>query len=202
MSASGDVPRDSGQSPAALFLTFDDGPDRSWTPRVLDLLAQANARATFFVIGEQALREPGLVRRMAAEGHAVGNHTFSHRHPWTLSEDRAVAQVRDGCSAIATVLGQPPRFYRAPHGRHRRCMTEAAAECGEVTVDWHLSAVDWGPFGTAPRIAARLRRAGAGDIVLMHDGRNRHNRPDELLRVLPAFLEELAGRGSGSVALG
>lgn len=188
--------------PAPIFLTFDDGPDRDWTPRVLDLLAQADARATFFVLGEQALREPALVRRIAAEGHAVGNHTFSHRHPWTLTWDQAVAQVQGGCNAIETVLGQRPRFYRAPHGRDRRCMTDAAVACGETPVGWHLSAVDWGPLGTASRIATRLRRAGAGNIVLMHDGRNRHNRPDELLRVLPAFLAELAGRNLHPVAIG
>ncbi len=186
---------------APVFLTFDDGPDRDWTPRVLDLLAQADARATFFMLGEQALREPELVRRIAAEGHAIGNHTFSHRHPWTLSWDQAVAQVQGGCNAIETVLGQRPQFYRAPHGRDRRCMTDAAVACGETSVGWNLSAVDWGPLGTASRIAARLRRVRAGDIVLMHDGRNRHNRPDELLRVLPAFLEDLSQRHLNPVAL-
>lgn len=186
---------------APIFLTFDDGPDRDWTPRVLDLLAQADARGTFFVLGEQALREPALVRRIVAEGHVVGNHTFSHRHPWTLSRDQAVAQVQSGCNAIETVLGQRPQFYRAPHGRDRRCMTDAAVACGETPVGWHLSAVDWGPLGTAPRIAARLRRVRAGDIVLMHDARNRHNRPDELLRVLPAFLEDLSHRRLNPVAL-
>jgi peptidoglycan/xylan/chitin deacetylase (PgdA/CDA1 family) len=185
----------------SVFLTFDDGPDPDWTPQILDLLSQANARATFFVIGEQALRAPALVRRIVAEGHAVGNHTFSHRHPWVMSEAQAAAQVQDGCSAISEVLGQTPRFYRAPHGRQRRCMTQAAAACGEITVDWQLSAVDWGPLGTAARIAARLARVAANDIVLMHDGRNRHNRPDELLRVLPAFLDELSNRGLRPIAL-
>ena len=67
---------------------------------------------------------------------------------------------------------------------------------------WNLSAVDWGPLGTAPRIAARLRRVRAGDIVLMHDGRNRHNRPEELLRVLPAFLAELTGRNLRPAVIG
>jgi peptidoglycan-N-acetylglucosamine deacetylase len=187
---------------ASVFLTFDDGPDPDWTPQILDLLSRAGVRATFFVIGEQALREPALVRRIAAEGHVVGNHTFSHRHPWVMSEAQAAAQVRDGCSAIAEVLGQKPRFYRAPHGRHRRCMTQAAAACGEIPVDWQLSAVDWGPLGSAARIAARLRRVAANDIVLMHDGRNRHNRPDELLRVLPGFLDELSNRNLRPIALG
>ncbi|HEY6644051.1 polysaccharide deacetylase family protein [Povalibacter sp.] len=184
-----------------VFLTFDDGPDPEWTPRILDLLLRADVRASFFVIGVHAQHEPALVRRMAAEGHTVGNHTFSHRHPWLLSNQDAAAQVHEGCNAITAVLGQMPMFYRAPHGRHRQCMIDAAVACGEIPVPWQLSAVDWGPLGTAARIAARLRRIRPDDIVLMHDGRNRHNRPDELLRVLPGFLDELADRGLRPVAL-
>ena len=71
-----------------VYLTFDDGPDPRWTPQVLELLAQARMHATFFAIGECAQREPELMRRVVAGGHAVGNHTFSHRHPWLMSSRR------------------------------------------------------------------------------------------------------------------
>lgn len=178
-----------------VHLTFDDGPDRQWTPRVLDALAAAQASATFFVIGRQAQRAPELLRRMLAEGHEVGNHTFSHRHPWTLSRAAARAEVLDGAAVLADLLGQAPRFFRPPHGRTRPCMTAAARAAGQRLVLWHRSAIDWGPFGSAARILARLRATRRGEIVLMHDGRNRHNRPAELLRVLPDFLRELHRRG-------
>jgi len=177
-----------------IYLTFDDGPDPEWTPRILDVLAEAQAHATFFVIGTQAQRAPLLVQRIAAEGHAVGNHTFSHRHPWTMSAASARAEVRDGAAVIADILGRPAEFYRAPHGRLRECMKAEATRCGHRIVHWHVSAIDWGPLGTAERIATRLNAVRSGDVVLMHDGRNRHNRPDELIRVLPAFLAELASR--------
>lgn len=177
-----------------LYFTFDDGPDPEWTPKILDLLAQARVPATFFVVGEFARQQPALLRRVAADGHAIGNHTLRHRHPWTLSAGAARAEVRDGADAIAQIVGQRPRFYRAPHGRDRRCMTDEAASLGAIRVGWDVSAIDWGPLGSAGRIAARLHSAGDGDVILMHDGRNRHNRPDELLRVLPAFLRELPGR--------
>ncbi len=178
-----------------VFLTFDDGPDREWTPRILDELARAQVQATFFMIGTAAVREPALVRRIASEGHAIGNHTASHRHPWAMRTSAARQEVQEGSRMIAGILGQPPRFFRAPHGRERACMTDEATRCGQQLVRWDLSAVDWGPLGRADRIAARLQRTAADDIVLMHDGRNRHNRPDELLRVLPSFLQELANRG-------
>lgn len=81
-------------------------------------------------------------------------------------------------------------------------MVEAARECGETAVHWDISAVDWGWFGRAERIAQRLRRVCAGNIVLMHDGANRHNHPEELLRVLPRFIEELQRRNLRAVPLG
>lgn len=188
-------------SGACVHLTFDDGPDPEWTPQVLDVLAAAEMRATFFVIGRQAHRHPELVRRVSAAGHEVANHTFDHRHPWTMSDRVARSQVRDGALVLGDILGHPPRLYRPPHGRGRACMIEEAARCGETPVGWNLSAVDWGPFGIAHRIAVRLRRSRPGDIVLMHDGRNRHNRPDELLQALPGFLDELRLRHLRSMPL-
>lgn len=183
-----------------LYLTFDDGPDPRWTPQILDLLAQAQMHATFFAIGESAQREPALMRSVAAAGHAVGNHTYSHRHPWFMRSRAARAQVRDGAKALSDVLGREPVLYRPPHGRARPCMSDEARLHGERTVMWDRSAIDWGWLGTAPRIAERLARVRPGDIVLMHDGRNQHNRPDQLLQVLPDFLRELARRGLRSIA--
>jgi peptidoglycan-N-acetylglucosamine deacetylase len=183
-----------------IYLTFDDGPDPRSTPQILDLLAQAQMHATFFAIGEFAQREPALLRSVAAAGHAVGNHTFSHRHPWLMRSRAARAQVRDGAKALSDVLGREPFLYRPPHGRARPCMTDEARLRGERVVMWDRSAIDWGWLGTAPRIAERLARVRAGDIVLMHDGRNQHNRPDQLLQALPEFLRELTRRGLRSVA--
>jgi len=182
-----------------IYLTFDDGPDPGWTPRVLDLLAQARMHATFFAIGEFAQREPALMRSIAASGHAIGNHTYSHRHPWLMRSSAARAQVRDGAKALGDVLGREPLLYRPPHGRARPCMTDEARLHGERMVMWDRSAIDWGWFGSAPRIAARLARVRDGEIVLMHDGRNQHNRPDQLLQVLPEFLRELERRGLRSI---
>lgn len=178
-----------------IYLTFDDGPDPEWTPRVLDALAAAQVKATFFAIGEQAQRAPEVMRRIQAGGHAIGNHTFSHRHPWFMSQRTARAQVRDGANALSDVLGAAPKFYRPPHGRERACMSDEAHRCGEQVVLWDISAVDWGPLGAAAGIGKRLNRIKGGDVVLMHDGRNQHNRPDQMLQILPALLHQLSSRG-------
>jgi chitooligosaccharide deacetylase len=196
------LPNASTATISSVYLTFDDGPDPQWTPKILDALTAVQVRATFFVIGACALRYPELVRRAHADGHEIANHTFDHRHPWFLPAVAARQQVIDGSKAIADILGHVPRFYRAPHGRDRPCMTAAAGECGELPVHWNVSAIDWGWLGSAERIARRLRRVQAEDIVLMHDGANRHNRPAELMRVLPAFLAELQSRNLRAVPLG
>lgn len=183
--------------PAAgpVYLTFDDGPDAHWTPRILDLLAQADVRATFFVIGRLALGQPALLRRIAACGHEIGNHTWSHRHPWAMPPAAARQEVRDGAAAIADLTGRAPKFFRPPHGRLRRCMIEAAERDGQTLVLWDRSAVDWGPLGGAAGIARRLLAVQDGAIVLMHDGGRGINRPGELAKVLPRFLAHLRQRG-------
>lgn len=178
-----------------ICLTFDDGPDPEWTPRFLDVLEEARVRATFFVVGHAARRYRTLLRHIAAAGHEIGNHTYAHRHPWTLTPTDARREVEDGSAAIADVLGQAPRLFRPPHGRLRPTMTEAAGAQGQRTVLWSLSARDWGAFAQASRIESRLSRAAAGDIVLMHDGRNRRNHPWETLHALPALLGRLRKAG-------
>ncbi|MCC7548945.1 MAG: polysaccharide deacetylase family protein [Burkholderiales bacterium] len=178
-----------------VHLTFDDGPDPLWTPAVLDALAQCGVRATFFAVGRAARAHPGLVRRIVEAGHALGNHTWSHRHPWLLRRHEAVAEVLDGAHAIADVTGTPVRLFRPPHGRMRACMAEAAAAAGQRTLLWTRSAVDWGALATPAGIARRLARVRDGDIVLMHDAARGSNRPQSLLHVLPGFLWRLQQEG-------
>lgn len=177
------------------YLTFDDGPDPQWTPRVLDVLARAEVRATFFVIGRLAERSAPLLREIRAHGHVVGNHAFSHRHPWTLTRARARAEVRSGSDAISQALGERPQWFRPPHGRLGAYLVEAAREEGQRVALWSLSAIDWGPLATPERILSRLAGLQAGDIVLMHDGPLRHNRPDRTLEALPVVLAALARTG-------
>jgi len=183
-----------------IYLTFDDGPDDDWTPRVLGALDRAGARATFFVIGRAARNSPALLRRVAAAGHEIGNHGYNHRHPWAISVADARAEVRDGADAIAQSTGAMPRLYRPAFGRLRRAMSDEAADRGQRLVLWTRSAIDWGAFGRARGVERRISAASAGDIVLMHDGRNRSNHPEVTVEVLPRVLHRFADRGL-SVAL-
>ena len=189
------------ESNDAVALTFDDGPDPDYTPAVLDLLAAAQVPATFFLIAREALRHPGLVRRIVAEGHTLGNHGWSHRHPWLQSAAGARRELRDGAVALTQLAGVAVRWYRPPHGRLRPCLRLASAAQGQQVALWSKSAIDWGIWADAARVARRLARVQAGDIVLMHDGRNRHNRPAVTLQALPALLADLRQRGLRAVRL-
>ena len=94
----------------------------------------------------------------------------------------------DGAAAVADITGTQPAYFRPPHGRLNRCMMETAMATGQSVLLWSLSVRDWGAFGRAGSITERLGRARSEDIVLMHDGPMRINRPDQLLRALPEFL--------------
>jgi peptidoglycan-N-acetylglucosamine deacetylase len=181
--------------PPDVCLTFDDGPDPCFTGRVLDVLAAARVKASFFVVGEAVQRYPQLVARMAREGHSIGNHSFSHRHPWGQGEVQARIEVRRTSEAIAAVTGSEPRWFRPPHGRLTRPMLEQASSASMRTVLWSRSAVDWGPLGTGRRVASRLQTIRAGDIVLMHDAPRHRNHPEVTLALLPGLIEHLHRQG-------
>jgi peptidoglycan-N-acetylglucosamine deacetylase len=177
-----------------LALTFDDGPDSDHTPRLLDLLASAEVRATFFVLGRHAVRQPALVRRMIGEGHTLGSHGWSHAHPWWQSQRSAIRDVTRAAEALADLCGERVRWFRPPFGRLRHCMRTAAEAEGQHLVLWSRSVIDWGPFGTPSAIERRLRAALPGDILLLHDARNKRNRPDATLHALSATLPALRDR--------
>lgn len=175
-----------------VYLTFDDGPDAHWTPRILDALEGGQARASFFVIGQLAQRCAPLLRQAHAAGHAICNHGWSHRHPWTLGRARALQEVRGGADAIAQAIGASPVWFRPPHGRLSPWLAAAARAEQQRIVLWSVSAVDWGPLGAPGQVARRAGMARPGDVVLLHDGPWLHNRPASTLDALPAILQRFA----------
>lgn len=175
-------------------MTFDDGPDPLYTPKLLDILARYDAKATFFVMGEAAQKYPKLLEKIVESGHAIGNHTYSHGHPWIMTAARARDEVGKTTHLIKSIIGAAPRWFRPPFGRLRNAMRRQAHVEGMTTVLWNHSIIDWGPLGTTKGIKQRMDYIGSGDIVLMHDGKREHNHPEIMLRCLPDCLRSLHER--------
>ena len=149
-------------------LTFDDGPDSVWTPQVLDALADAGARGTFFVVARPAGRHPGLLRRMVEEGHEVAFHCDRHARHARLTAAEIQADARDGLRTLRG-LGHKAHDWRAPWGVVTGDTVEVAGELGLRLVGWTADSEDW-RGGTVDEMLDRLAPGmEAGAVVLMHD---------------------------------
>jgi peptidoglycan/xylan/chitin deacetylase (PgdA/CDA1 family) len=160
-----------GVSPAAhVALTFDDGPDPASTPRILDGLAAHDVRATFFVLGSQLAAHPDLGRRIAAEGHELAVHGWTHR-PHLLRTPAATARdLRRGHDCVASVSGARPRWWRPPHGIPTGAGLLAARRLHLRPVLWTADGRDWRADATAQSVLDRITpRLRAGAVVLLHD---------------------------------
>jgi peptidoglycan-N-acetylglucosamine deacetylase len=191
-------------SPAGVAITIDDGPDPEVTPAVLDLLAAHGVRATFFCIGERVARYPELARRIAREGHELGNHTEHHRYVFSLfgpaAMRREIAQAQASISAVCQVL---PRFFRAPAGLRNPFLQPCLAQLDLQLASWTRRGYD--TVNADPqRVLERLtRNLAAGDILLLHDGRAARTSEGTpvILAVLPRLLPILARQRLSCVTL-
>jgi peptidoglycan-N-acetylglucosamine deacetylase len=126
-----------------LAITFDDGPNPTITPKLLDLLDRYNAKATFFLIGRFVRECPDLVKETAARGHAIGNHTESHPNLFWLTPSQIAAELRACHEAISSTLGAPPKWFRPPFGFRNPWVISEAHKLGCRTAMWTLIPGDW-----------------------------------------------------------
>ncbi|PYN00386.1 MAG: polysaccharide deacetylase family protein [Candidatus Rokuibacteriota bacterium] len=179
----------------AVALTFDDGPDPRWTPRVLDVLAAHGARATFFLIGRRAAAAPDVVRAIADAGHEVANHTWSHPSLWLCSPRRTEHEIARGHVTLAELTGVAPRHFRPPWGMVNAAMGRALTRTGERCVFWSLQ-----PEGLRPRSAEAqaeyvVTRVSPGAIVDLHDAEGVAGAPARLVAALGTMLDGLRDAG-------
>jgi peptidoglycan/xylan/chitin deacetylase (PgdA/CDA1 family) len=155
---------------AAVALTFDDGPHPVWTPKILDALDAASARATFFVVGKCAARHPELVVETRRRGHEIGTHLYSHDRRTAFDDRLFDEEVRRSKSELESTLGEPIRWLRFPYGeRGRQHPTRVKSAYGLDTAHWTYSAHDGklaDPDDVLSRVRAGLR---PGVILLLHD---------------------------------
>jgi peptidoglycan/xylan/chitin deacetylase (PgdA/CDA1 family) len=188
----------------AVALTFDDGPDPNFTPRVLDILAAKRVSAAFFVVGEHVRANPQVLERIVSAGHVVGNHTDRHRS-WFhfLLWGGARREVAACDEAIHAAIGRVPRLFRSPQGFKNPALGDVLRAMEFVTVGWRVRGLD-AIERDAEKIVRRIVSAAApGDIVQMHDGSTAFGRRDRraMLDALPLIIDRLRGAGLDFVRL-
>jgi peptidoglycan/xylan/chitin deacetylase (PgdA/CDA1 family) len=176
--------------PYRVCLTFDDGPDPAFTPRILDLLSEHGVQGAFFLVGHNVDKNPGLADEIVRRGHRVGTHTYSHREITTLGEAELADELGRGREALRRATGHDSVLFRPPRGRVSWRAIRRVVRMGYVLVHWSKTYSDYEEDGLEA-LLARLRTepVRGRDIVLLHDN-NQHT-----VEALAALLPELRARG-------
>lgn len=171
-----------------IALTFDDGPVRQ-TATLLDVLKARGARATFFVLGSMARKRPALLRRMVAEGQAIGNHSWNHPQFFDMSSKAVRSQIRKTDAVIRKATGRAPSLMRPPFGEQNARIRKAVRGFDDPVILWNIDTQDWKYRNTKRLVSYVTHHAKRNAIVLMHD-----IRPTTRAAV-PAIVEKLQAKG-------
>jgi peptidoglycan/xylan/chitin deacetylase (PgdA/CDA1 family) len=189
----------------AVALTFDDGPSPIWTPKILDELKKANIKATFFMLGEHVMKYPEIARRVAQEGHEIGNHTYDHRVLLYYKLEEIEREIKNNEGIIRKVTGKTTRYFRPPKAWLTAQEKKKIEELGYRVVLWSLNSKDWVTFDDKYIVKFIVRHVKPGDIILFHDsggvfsteGGDRH----ETVKSIPLLVEALIKNGYKFVTL-
>lgn len=193
----GDVLYRGDASRPEIALTFDDGPHPVTTRKVLEHLARAGVKATFFVIGEKVERHPDVVRDIARAGHAIGAHGYRHDRLYAFKPPAAVVDdIRKTCDVIERATGARPHWFRPPVGQVSPRTAAGVKRAGLETVAWSVRGLDGLASAVPERVAERIERGlTPGAVVLLHDASEHDDRFPASIDALPRILESIQRRG-------
>ncbi|MCS7074767.1 MAG: polysaccharide deacetylase family protein, partial [Bacteroidia bacterium] len=175
-----------------VYLTFDDGPTPGVTDFVLEQLEKYQAKATFFCVGDQVRRHPGLAKEILAAGHLIGNHTFTHRHGWKTTPAEYMAEVRQTDTIIYETLGIRPQHFRPPYGKFSPGVRNALMESHQIVM-WDVLAGDFDPELSPEDCRTNIiRNYEPGSIIVLHDSQKCG---DKLKKILPDLLQHFHDNG-------
>jgi len=179
----------------SIALTFDDGPDPRWTPRVAELLAARGVRATFFLVGQRAEASPSSVRALVDAGHEVASHGWSHRSLWLCGPRRTADEVLRAQDHLTELSGAAPRLFRPPWGMVNAALFGVLRGAGLRCVLWSIQPEGLRPRPPGAQAEHVLARAHPGAIVDLHDAEGVAGAPERLATALPAMIDGLHDRG-------
>lgn len=186
-------------------LTFDDGPSPVWTPQILGELKRAGIKATFFMLGEHVKKYPGIAQRVAAEGHEIGNHSYTHHVLIYYTTEELEREIRDTEKAVKEAAGYVTTCFRPPKAWATNKEKQKIREMGYKVVLWSLNSKDWVTFDDKYIVKYIVRNIRPGDIILFHDsggafGTEGGDR-SETVRVIYRLTERLREKGYSFVTV-
>ena len=154
---------------AAIALTFDDGPDPVFTPQILDKLKKYGVKATFFLLGENIEKFPEIAKRIDAEGHVIGNHTYSHPNLTQVSDEEYRHQIQKTDEIIQNLVGYKPRFFRPTYGAINENQVQWATEQRMMVIQWSIDTLDWKGLSAEQITETVIANVLPGSIILQHN---------------------------------
>lgn len=181
-------------------LTFDDGPDAIVTPKILDILKENEIKATFFLLGDRAEAHPEIARRIVEEGHAIGNHSWSHPNFKELSMDEAMKQVMDTQEELNDIIGYRPSLFRPPYGALDKDMEQAIQNKDLAIVNWSVDTMDWSGVPAQEIMRVIHNQLKPGGIILQHSA-NGKNHLANTIEALTLLIPDLKNQGYSFVTV-
>lgn len=178
-----------------IALTFDDGPDDSFTPQVLDVLKAHGVKATFFLIGKRAEEHPDMVRRIVREGHVIGNHSYGHPLFTKLTVEQFAGETNRAEDVLSRLCGYRPKLLRPPYGEIDEEQLQWAKSNGYVIVNWNVDSLDWKSIGEEQVSRNVLSHTKAGSIILQHSAGGNTQDLSGTVKALPGIIAKLREQG-------
>lgn len=182
-------------------LTFDDAPDNQFTPQLLNILQRYRVKATFFVVGYRVAQYPEMLKRIARDGHVVGNHTYHHPQLNKLSSDRFQQEILRNEETIRPIVGYTPKLVRPPYGAITDQELHWLGERHYLVVNWNVDPEDWRGHGKDQIIARATERIHPGSIILLHSATGEGGDLSGTVEALPSIIERLRAEGYQLVTL-
>lgn len=176
-------------------LTFDDGPDNIFTPKILDILKENNIKATFFIVGIRAQANPEMVKRILNEGHSIGNHSWDHPDLDKLSSDKIKSEIKKTDDLLSSIIGYHPSIVRPPYGAADKNVIQEIGFMGFKIIDWSVDTRDWA--GTpVPTIMSYVKQElRPGGIILQHCAGGKKENLYNTVTALPQIIAYLRSGG-------
>lgn len=182
-------------------LTFDDAPDDMFTPKILDILEEKNAKATFFLVGYRVKKYPDIAKRIVQEGHAIGNHSYNHPDFLKLGDEDFRKQITKTDLLISSFTGHTTSIVRPPYGSISERQIEWLAAKNKIIVNWDVDSLDWKGIDAKQVTSNILPHVSPGSIILQHSGTGDGGDLSGTVHALPDLIDELRKKGYNLVTV-